>query len=278
MWQNIVLLFQDLTTIQLHSSLKRHIANSSSTMTLCVRTNLIVSITAPKYWPSHQIDQKWKKCDDGIDHNGDADLDDFFFDPEYADSFFVADYVDGPHNHSLAYMASTLEAKIMSTKSLKQLIKCEDCISVLIENELIEDSFIRFKARRTNMLQPCKSTFDICKFVDSFVDTCTGVTSYKHVTMQILQNIPFESLYTSSSFSGHPGEIGHKYMFVKKIVEMYMDMKSTHVAKCFTLKTHDEPIRKINSTKRTINKPNYTILTYINIAQNKRIKKVVCFP
>lgn len=187
--------------------------------------------------------QKMKKCDDGIDYNGDADLDDFFFDPEYADSFFLADYVDDPHSHSLAYMASALEAKIMSTKSLKQPIRCEDCISVLIENELIEDSFIRFKARRTNMLQPCKSTFDICKFVDSFVDTCTGATSYKHVTMQILRNIPFESLYTSSSFSGHPGEKGHKYMFVKKIVEMYMDMKSAHVAKCFTLKTHDEPIR-----------------------------------
>lgn len=196
--------------------------------------------------------QKMKKCDDianeiDINHDGDGDgdtdLDDYFLGPEYADSFFVSDYVDDSHNHSLAFMASALEYKIMSAKSLKQPIKCEECISVLIENELIEDSFIRFKARRTNMLQPCKSTFEIFKFVDSFVETCTGATSYKHVAMQILRNIPFESLYTSSNFSGHPGEKGHKYMFVKKIVEMYMDMKSTHVAKCFTLKSHDVPIR-----------------------------------
>lgn len=168
----------------------------------------------------------------------------FLSDEDYLNSFEVAQYVDDAQDHSLAYMASVLESKIMRAKPQRKIIKCEQCITVFIENELIEDSFIRFKARNNNILQPCKSTFEICKFVESFIKSCEGKrVSYQSIVMQIMRKMPFESLFNNSDFEHHDNESGHRYDFIKKIVESYMHMKSINVAKSFTLKLHDAPIR-----------------------------------
>lgn len=158
---------------------------------------------------------------------------------DFEDSFFVSQYVDDAHSHSLAYMASLLEAKIIGSK--RRIIKCDDCVGAFIQNELIEDSFIRFKARKSNIMQPCRSTFEICKFVDNYAKSCDP-SSYKSVVILILRNISFGSLFTSTDFEKH-SERGHKYEFVKNIVELYMHMKSVHIAKCFTLDLHENPVR-----------------------------------
>lgn len=164
-----------------------------------------------------------------------------FLPEDFEERFESSLYIDDVHSHSLAYMSSVLESKIIKAKSPRLLVKCEQCIYALIENELMDDSFIRFKARKTNITQPCKSVFEICKFVDTFLKSCDDQPgSYHLVLMAILREIPFETLFTSTNFDTHSGEAGHKYDFVKKIVEIFMNMKSVYVAKCLTLKTHDE--------------------------------------
>lgn len=174
----------------------------------------------------------------------DEGFDDFFSGEDYEDCFNADQYIADAHSHSLAYMATVLESKILKAKPTRPILKCTDCVAVFIENEMIEDSFFRFKARKTNMMQPCKSTFEICKYVDSFLKSCEGKTvSYQNVALKILRNLPFGTLYTMSDFEKHPGENGHKYELVKKVVEIYIHMKSVHIAKCFTLKSHDAPIR-----------------------------------
>lgn len=174
-------------------------------------------------------------------HFYDQEFDELAFGEDFEDSFFVAQYVDDAHSHSLAYMASILEAKIIGSK--RRIIKCDDCVGAFIENELIEDSFIRFKARKSNVMQPCRSTFEICKFVDNYAKSCDP-SSYRSVVILILRNIQFQSLFTSTNFDKH-AEKGHKYEFVKIIVELYMHMKSVHIAKCFTLNLHENPIRHV---------------------------------
>lgn len=137
-----------------------------------------------------------------------------------------------------------LEDKIFKARKPKLLIKCQECVNALIENELIQDSFIRFKAQKSDITQPCKSTFQICKFVDTFLKhfETSSTVSFNAILLQILRRIPFETLYASSNFNNHDGE-DHKYEFVKRIVQLYMDMKSIHTAKALTLKTHEVPIR-----------------------------------
>lgn len=168
-------------------------------------------------------------------------FDDFSLGDEYEDFFHVSHYAEDVQSHSLAYMASILEAKILKGK--QRIVKCSDCIGAFVENELLQDSFIRFKARRTNIMQPCKSTFDICKFVDGYVKSCEErSSSYQSVVLQILRKISFEALYTSTEFEQHDDK-GHKYEFVKKIIEQYMHLKSIHIAKCFTQNAHKNSIR-----------------------------------
>lgn len=121
------------------------------------------------------------------------------------------------------------------------IVKCENCINSFIENELMQDSFIRFKARRTNMMQPCKSTYEICKFIDGFLKFYEDKTiTFRGATVKILGALNFESLYPHSSFLNHSEPGFHKYDFVKKIVELYIKLKSVHIAKCITTKSHDE--------------------------------------
>lgn len=166
----------------------------------------------------------------------------------YQDFFDNCQYIDNVYDHSIAYMASVLEARIIGAKRGKKIVKCEQCVSAFIENELIDDSFIRFKSKDSNVLQPCKSTFEICKFVDSYMKSYTGNTiPYDTITLQILRKISFDSLFVGSDFENHAGDSGrisgHRYDFVKEIIGFYMRMMSVQNAKRLTLKTHDNPMR-----------------------------------
>lgn len=155
---------------------------------------------------------------------------------------FINQYTDDAHSHSLAFRASILESKIIKGKKSNQLFKCDKCIDAFIENELLEDSFIRFKSKTSSFTQPCKSTFEICKFVDTFLKFSEGKSiSFNAAIMYILRNIPYEALYSSSDFDSH--ERGHKYEFVKGIVTIYMGMKSIQTARAITLKTKENYIR-----------------------------------
>lgn len=62
--------------------------------------------------------------------------------------------------------------------------------------------------------------------------------SYQITVNQILRRVSFDKLFTLTNFEHHDGEKGHKYELVKKIVELYMNMKSVYAAKCFTLNVH----------------------------------------
>lgn len=172
------------------------------------------------------------------------ELDDYFyFDDDQFNENMLPEFVDDRQSHAIAYRASILENKIINAKKSKQIIKCQDCIEAFIENELMEDSFIRFKAKSSEISQPCKSTFAICKFVDTFLAFFeTKTISFEAALLQILRKIEFESLYSSSNFDTHSIQ-GHKYEFVKKIVQTYMNMKSMHTAKVVNIKNHPEPVR-----------------------------------
>lgn len=106
----------------------------------------------------------------------------------------------------------------------------------------MNDDFIRFKSKNSVIAQPCKSTFEICKFADTFLKFFDEKTiSFEMTVLQILRKLHFENFYTSSDFK-HNGE-EHKYEFIKKIIRIYMNIKSVHCAKVTTLEVHDVPIR-----------------------------------
>lgn len=172
-----------------------------------------------------------------------SQIDDSIFD--YLESFYSYQLSDDGHSHSIAFKASMLEDEILKAKKPKPIIKCQRCINAFIENELMDDRFIRFKAGNSNITQPCKNTFEICKFIETFLKCYAERNiSFDAALIGILRQIHFQSLYTSSNFDDHSDtDFGQRYEFVKQIVKMYMNQKSVHTAKTLTLKMHDEPIR-----------------------------------
>lgn len=149
--------------------------------------------------------------------------------------------------HSLVLVASNIEQTIIKAKAPRILIKCDQCLDVFIENEIMDDDFVRAMGKGYGQLQPCKSTFHICKFVDKFVEHCANENVSYHATVNwILQNLDFDSVYPNSSFHRHQEKSrtkNHKYDLVKCVVETYLDVKSRNSAKTITLQSHDEFIR-----------------------------------
>lgn len=186
-----------------------------------------------------------RKTDEDEDLPVDGDEDDDLLNPMFLED---SQYVDDIYEHSIACMASVIEKRIISAKRGHKIVKCDQCVMAFIENQLIDDSFIRFKSRDSNVLQPCKSTFDICKFVDSNMKTFEGKSiPYETVALKILRRIKFDNLFAGTNFENHPkspGKLtGHRYDLVKKIIDLYMHMKSVENAKRFTLKIHEKRMR-----------------------------------
>lgn len=181
-----------------------------------------------------------------IAKDSEEDIDEFLFGADLEDELHAAQqFTKDTHSHSLAFQASVLESRIINSKKPKKVIKCVQCIDVLIENELIDDSFIRFKATTSKITQPCKSTFQVCKFIDTYLNFFKDRNMpLDAAVLKILRKLPFDTLYTGSDFDKHLGsDASHKYDFVKRVVEIYLQMKSVQNAKDKTLQTHDKPIR-----------------------------------
>ena len=62
----------------------------------------------------------------------------------------------------------------------------------------------------------------------------------------MLEKMPIESLFDQSSFVGHEKDqdVDHRFEFVRKIVELFLRLKSIETAKKITLQAHDNPLRQ----------------------------------
>lgn len=72
--------------------------------------------------------------------------------------------------HSVAYVASTVEEKALRKLGQKGRKRCLACMRVFIENELTDDSFIQFKSEHSNILPPCRSTIELICYVDHLLE------------------------------------------------------------------------------------------------------------
>lgn len=105
------------------------------------RANCIDSGTKILSVSSNRDTEKRKKQHEDTNIDEDADEDFIFADEDYEEIFNMSEYIDDANSHSLAYMCSVIESKIINAKRPRQIIKCEECVNAFIENELIEKGF-----------------------------------------------------------------------------------------------------------------------------------------
>lgn len=78
------------------------------------------------------------------------------------------------------------------------------------------------------MAQPCKSTFEICRYIDSFLKVSEGQQQFNFdvVLNSVMRKLSFETLFPASSFHDHDGEDDHQYKCIKSIAETFMNLES----------------------------------------------------
>lgn len=134
---------------------------------------------------------------------------------------------------SIGYAAGSIENQILNYAHFD----CADCSAVLKENDSSELDF--FKSKKTRV--PCKSTLDICIVANRFVKIFENDMNFNYQFMinKILQNIDFDTIYPKSV----EHEAGHMYYFVRFIIEEYVRIKLTYIAKTKSLANQKKFLR-----------------------------------
>lgn len=141
---------------------------------------------------------------------------------EYLQQIRDQDYLLDAFQHStVTYLAGIIENKILKLA----YFNCEDCDKVLLENDITQCNFISSNKVRV----PCKSTVDICIVASKYIKVYQNKRniSYDLLINTILQTIDFDKIYLKSK----EHEAGHMYYLVGFIIQEFVRLKFTYIAK-----------------------------------------------
>lgn len=143
-----------------------------------------------------------------------------------------SDLTDDLQNLTIAYIANAIEDKIKSTDT------CTHCIQVFNSCQKVESSFFG-----SNFVQrPCSSTYKICKETDQFLklQLLKGNININTIYYSILNNIDIEQMFNDSDFSSHAT---HKLYLIRTVVDGYIQIKGSFIARTATQDLHAEKFR-----------------------------------
>lgn len=126
---------------------------------------------------------------------------------------------------SVAFIASIIEDKIRKSASFD----CGDCYDLLSDNDKIDETF-----QSECKTPPCQSTFEICYTTHKYVQNLASDAgyTYKNAKEDILIEFDENTAYPKTNFSGHET---HKEFFINFIIEEYIQIQATYIAKRVTL-------------------------------------------
>lgn len=115
---------------------------------------------------------------------------------------------------------------------------CEECLNVFNDNEKVPGRCISSKFKQ----QPCRDTYKICREVDRFLSLklLTGRIKFSTIHYTIMRNLDLNSLYSKTDFTH---SVNHKLYLVRTIIDCYIQIKCTYLAKCSTLNTQNNFVR-----------------------------------
>lgn len=144
------------------------------------------------------------------------------------------------NQHSMAYVASNVEMTVLKKLSNKGRRCCSECVQVLLENDITDDSFIEYKSEISNILPPCRSTIELMVIIDNLLNKYKSQNvSFNSTVTHIMRRINKDKFYEKSSFDQHD----HKHEFIELIVRSYMSTKSIEMCKSITRLSQPTQIR-----------------------------------
>lgn len=134
---------------------------------------------------------------------------------------------------SIAFFAGSIELKIEQS-----FFSCSDCMNVFRENMKIDGHF--FENNSTQ--RPCRSTFIICKTTHTIFDMSKDDPNfdYQSILESINRSLGCEILFPETDFSH---SLDHKRHFIHSIIDEYVRLYGTYIAKCLTLAEQQKMLR-----------------------------------
>lgn len=173
--------------------------------------------------------------------------------------------MDDYEKHTHAFLASTIEKKIIEKIGARTVSGCKNCLKIFEENTKISDSFITKKSRSIQIIQPCSSTVDILLATSTIIKNLQSQIPSIDFNILIQYVVPFldiDRLYNFSDFNAHNSNetssndilklSTHKEEFISSVIREFMHIKSKKICDRITTEEHKgRNIRKRN-TKCTI--------------------------
>lgn len=124
---------------------------------------------------------------------------------------------------TIASIAGSVEQKILEFGRFE----CE-CKSVLLQNEKVTELTIS-----NNNITPCESTVHVCKVANICFNHCRNQICFDYETLigKIMNVIDFDNIFSKFFVC----DISHKKGFVKYIVQEFIRLQATYIAKNLTL-------------------------------------------
>lgn len=115
-------------------------------------------------------------------------------------------------------------------------MKCSLCQNVFDENRKVGRAFLFSKK------VPCESTFIICNTADRLLkyELLKDNSNFKTIYYAIFQEIDFENLFTETDFKHNSV---HKLFLIRGIIDVFVQIKGTYLAKTATLDLHKNQLR-----------------------------------
>lgn len=136
-------------------------------------------------------------------------------------------------DYSVAQIAYFIEKRIKTTKQFCCLL----CRNIFELNEKVAENISIKPTQRA-----CYSTFSICKQTERFMKAVllTGKINFEVIYHEILQSIDFDTLFMETDFTNH---FDHKIFLIRYIIDEFIRIKGTHIAKNATLNEHKNSLR-----------------------------------
>lgn len=146
--------------------------------------------------------------------------------------------VESLEDVSIAFLAGAIEIKIQESP-----FTCTStvCINIFKDNDKITGDFINNNTTQ----RPCISSFIICKYTHLFFDKYKEDPNfnYSYILSQIKKSLSTEVLFENSDFSHCPS---HFTAFIEAIIDEYVKLYGTYIAKCLTLEQYEIMLRARN--------------------------------
>lgn len=154
--------------------------------------------------------------------------------------------IDFTNDAGISFVAGVIEKRV-----LRSDIRCQPCIRTIEQNEKVTDDF----CLNVNSYKPCRSTFHICKLTDIAMrpyDTKMKPNKFTQLKLMndVMNDVDFDKVYSRFFYSEH--DIDHKHFLIKTIIQEFIQIKCTHIARANTLAAHGNYIRH-SSRKNTHN-------------------------